>query len=726
MKNVLFELNPLPTWVYDARTLRLLDGNAAFLSLLGLGRQELPSFTLPELLAEKPATSDFLAASDSPASFVLTFRLATGGPLRLEVRAQSIEQQGTAAVLAVGQVLAAAAAKSVSPQSSAPESQLAVLNAEIARLKLFENIVMHTNDAVLVTEAEPLDQPGPRIVYVNEAFSKMTGYSAEEVLGRSPRLLQGPLSDFAALQKVGEALRRWESTEVTTINYKKNGEPFWVNFSVTPIANSSGWFTHWIAIERDVTKSIELAENLTKAKEQAENNERKMKEAQRLARLGSWYYDFKNQISFWSEETYRIWGVDPQQGVISFAEHEPLVHPKDWQRFNDVISEAIAKGIPYKMELDLLAPDGSIKTVNTIGSPIFDEQQQLIAFEGTTQDISDRFAIENELRAAKDRAERMQYIISEASRLAKIGHLDHDFRTNTISWSDYVYQLFELEPSAAALTDEQFIAFFDRASQEKWAAANRALLEQGVPYELELHMLNGSGEETFVRQVMQPVYDAAQQIIGKRGILQNITDQVYLQELNRDVARMVKMGSWRVDLLENTVYWSEQVHLIHGTDPKSYVPTLEDGILFYRSDFHPLVRQAVGAAIKNGSSWDFEAVLVTAQKQEVWIRSMGDAEMVGDTCVGIFGGLQDIHAKKMAELALERFNEQLRAIAWTQSHLVRAPLSRILGIVDLIEQEKTESGSTNELLQHLKVATEEMDEIVKKVIREANQLQQPL
>ncbi|MFX7731983.1 PAS domain-containing protein, partial [Acinetobacter baumannii] len=56
-----------------------------------------------------------------------------------------------------------------------------------------------------------------------------------------------------ALAKLGKALRNWETHEVTTINYKKNGEEFWVNFTVTPVADETGWYTHWIAIERDVT-----------------------------------------------------------------------------------------------------------------------------------------------------------------------------------------------------------------------------------------------------------------------------------------------------------------------------------------------------------------------------------------------------------------------------------------------------------------------------------------
>lgn len=121
------------------------------------------------------------------------------------------------------------------------------------RLKLLSSVITNSKDAVLIFEAEPQDKPGPRIIYVNEEFTKMTGYSAEEVIGKTPRILQGPKSDKEALAKLGNALRNWEPYEITTINYKKNGEEFWINFTVTPVADETGWYTHWIAIERDVT-----------------------------------------------------------------------------------------------------------------------------------------------------------------------------------------------------------------------------------------------------------------------------------------------------------------------------------------------------------------------------------------------------------------------------------------------------------------------------------------
>jgi two-component system CheB/CheR fusion protein len=122
------------------------------------------------------------------------------------------------------------------------------------RLKLLESVITNSTDSVLITEAEPFDRPGPRIIYVNQAFTKMTGYTAEEVIGDTPRILQGPKTSLHEIRKLRVAMEKWEACEIQVLNYKKNGEEFWNHFSIFPLANEKGWFTHWIAIEKDITK----------------------------------------------------------------------------------------------------------------------------------------------------------------------------------------------------------------------------------------------------------------------------------------------------------------------------------------------------------------------------------------------------------------------------------------------------------------------------------------
>lgn len=145
---------------------------------------------------------------------------------------------------------------------------------EELRLQLLESVITNTNDAVLISEAEPLDVPGPRIVYVNDAFTKMTGYSAEEVITKTPRILQGPKSNRKELDRLKECLKRWESCEVTLLNYRKDGSEFWVNINISPVADETGWYTHWVAIQRDVTEKVLEEQNLTKAIIKAQENER--------------------------------------------------------------------------------------------------------------------------------------------------------------------------------------------------------------------------------------------------------------------------------------------------------------------------------------------------------------------------------------------------------------------------------------------------------------------
>jgi len=127
---------------------------------------------------------------------------------------------------------------------------------------LYEKIVGKINDAVLITEADPVDLPGPKIVFVNEAFCTMTGYTPEEVIGKTPRILQGPKTGRQELEKLKTAFGKWKSERVELINYRKDGTEFAVEFEVVPVADEKGWFTHWISVQREVTDRRDIQEKL--------------------------------------------------------------------------------------------------------------------------------------------------------------------------------------------------------------------------------------------------------------------------------------------------------------------------------------------------------------------------------------------------------------------------------------------------------------------------------
>ena len=125
---------------------------------------------------------------------------------------------------------------------------------EEQRLKLLETVITQTKDAVIITESEKSDKTIPTIVFVNPAFTEMTGYKSQEVIGKTPIVFMGRKSVKNDISKLSKALKGREEFKFETLNHKKNGEEYWVNFSMIPITNQEGNHSHWISIQRDITE----------------------------------------------------------------------------------------------------------------------------------------------------------------------------------------------------------------------------------------------------------------------------------------------------------------------------------------------------------------------------------------------------------------------------------------------------------------------------------------
>ncbi len=123
-------------------------------------------------------------------------------------------------------------------------------------LKLLVSVITNTNDAVLIAESDPLDISGLKILYVNAAFTRVTGHLPEEVVGKSPALLKGfspARNDFDKLQ---DAIYNLEPLKGATLRYVRDGEEFFINLALLPVTDARGVHTHWIAIGHDVTDRL--------------------------------------------------------------------------------------------------------------------------------------------------------------------------------------------------------------------------------------------------------------------------------------------------------------------------------------------------------------------------------------------------------------------------------------------------------------------------------------
>ncbi|MCW5971208.1 MAG: response regulator [Blastocatellales bacterium] len=110
------------------------------------------------------------------------------------------------------------------------------------------------DDAIIVTEAESREGRGPRIIFVNEAFVRMTGYQPAEVIGKTPQLLAGPDTDPVELDRLRSAIAEKQPARAELLNYRRDGSEFWVEINISPVADESGRHTHWVSIQRETTE----------------------------------------------------------------------------------------------------------------------------------------------------------------------------------------------------------------------------------------------------------------------------------------------------------------------------------------------------------------------------------------------------------------------------------------------------------------------------------------
>ncbi len=549
------------------------------------------------------------------------------------------------------------------------------LKNEQDELKLLESVITHTNDAIIITEAEPQQEPGPRILYVNEAFTRMTGYSKEEAIGRSPRFLQGTKSDRKVLHKLGASMKKWQDAEASTINYKKNGDPFWINFKISPVHNDRGYYTHWIAIERDITqqKSEEINADFHRKINSIFNTKKNIRDiiqtlCDEILQFGSLIF-----VELWMPDMplkyLRL------KGRSAKGKEGHLFYQGD-EEFNII---EIPKGLPGKVW-------------KTGKSQIWNPEDKRFKF----------------LRAKPARKASIQHVIgiplihhNETTGVLLMGTADPTSiwqeKTETIKkirhtlgaelyrkrLEDEYSQLLESVPDIVALlSKEGNIIKINQAARQVLEYDGNELLhfhindiihpDHRISFEEEInsHAARGSNFRTTVKCITkykQPVwlswnfrYSEYENIVFANA--KDISSEKRLRSILDDASTVARIGGWEIDLINNKVYWSEMVHELHETDPASYIPDPDLLLQFYREDFRDHVYQTIAHTAQTGEAFDYEAVIITSKGKSLWIRAIGHTEKVDDQVVRIYGSFQDIEHAKQTEFRLQSLSDNLPGV----------------------------------------------------------------
>lgn len=339
------------------------------------------------------------------------------------------------------------------------------------RLKLLETCVERLNDIVLITEAEPIDENGPKILYVNEAFVRRTGYTREEAIGQTPRILQGELTQRDALDRIRTALKNWKPVREELINYTKSGEIFWLELDVVPVADENGWFTHWVAIERDITER-KSAEAALKASTD------RFKLLASAAKDCIWDWDLATDNIWWNEGFETLFGFDRSKVEPCNDSWINRIHPEDRDRALSSIREAVNSSADnWQEEYRFAHANGHWLDVLDRGYVIRDEQGKGIRMIGGMTDMTH---IRQAERRSTSQLTRMS-LLNEITRAIGNRHdLDSIYQVVTNSIEKELPADFCL--TASFCEQEQSIAFrsFGNAT-EKSANDSGFFLNASIP-----------------------------------------------------------------------------------------------------------------------------------------------------------------------------------------------------------------------------------------------------
>ncbi|NDJ19667.1 PAS domain S-box protein [Myxacorys almedinensis] len=266
------------------------------------------------------------------------------------------------------------------------------------RLRLFESVVINGSDAVIITNA---DLDNPTITYVNAAFANITGFTAAEVIGQTPRILQGPRTDRDQLARIRLLLTQRKSVQVELINYRKDGTEFWVDLTIIPIIAAGGDVSHFVALQRDI-------------------NDRKWSERTLMAAQARLKYLLSSNPSviytcqptrnractFVSENITQQLGYEIWQYLKDSHFWIDHIHPQDLAHVLNTMPRLLEVG-ELTCEYRFLHQDGSYRWLRDGMKLLRDRHQNPVEIIGSVVDISDRKWAEDQIRASLDEKEVM-------------------------------------------------------------------------------------------------------------------------------------------------------------------------------------------------------------------------------------------------------------------------------------------------------------------------------
>ena len=440
-----------------------------------------------------------------------------------------------------------------------------------------------------------------------------------------------------------------------------DGEYRWFLVRGVPFRDGHENIVKWYGTLTDIEDRKCAEQALQLLSDDLHDSKARLEEAQRIAHVGYWIWDLETNHITWPDETYRIFGLRPQERPIDVAAFQEMIHPDDRELLRRAVQQVQNGEGATELEFRIVRPDGEVRIVQSRGRHDDRSVGKLRERFGTVQDITDRKRAEEDLQVLSRDLQDSKAKLEEAQRITHVGYWERDLLTDRITWSDETYRIFGLQAQECPI---DLSGLRQRIHPEDWKCVSQALAEAlvgGTRYDIEYRVLRPAGELRVVHSTGDVKKDASGRPTLMFGTVQDITDRKRGEEALRRSEfylskgeRLAHMGSWAFNPSGFFEHWSQELFKIYGLDPQKGAPTLDH----YLATVHPQDRDSMAETIKRmhaeHSGCDVKKRIVRPDGELRYIRCVGIPVLEGEVLKGFLGTAMDITEQELLTQELER------------------------------------------------------------------------
>ena len=413
-----------------------------------------------------------------------------------------------------------------------------------------------------------------------------------------------------------------------------------------------------LGISMDVTER-KLAEQALRQREA------ELTEAQSLAQVGSWRWEVKTDTVSWSQELYRIAGMDPSMPAVSYKDHSRLYTPESWGRLRAAVEEALNTGTPYELDLEMIRADGARRWLIARGEAPRDASGAIVQLRGTVQDITERKRTEEALRESEER-------LRLAQEAVHVGIFEWDIQKNKNYWSPEMERIYGVSPGSFGSTYETWLERIHPDDREHLQRQARRHFQEGGTLDSHFRIVRPSGETRWLFSRGTLFCDATGQPIRMLGFSIDVTDRKRAEEALRESEERLrlaiqagKMFAYEWDATTDAIVRSAESAQILGIDEATHL-TGQQVLATVHPEDRERFKAAIAALRPENPYLETTYRMVRPDGTVIWLERNSRAQFDKQgALLRIVGIVADITERKRAELALRESEERFRLVANT-------------------------------------------------------------